>query len=124
MPPNSPSALLPFIPGGTDFAASRRLFQELGFEEQWNHGGLVGFRAGGARFILQDFHDDHFAQNLMMSLLVPDLDAWWAEISARDLPHQFPGFRIKPPQQVPWGREVCFIDLAGVCWHVSQAAAE
>jgi hypothetical protein len=23
--------------------------------------------------------------------------------------------------EFPWGREVHFIDLAGVCWHVGQA---
>jgi hypothetical protein len=34
----------------------------------------------------------------------------------------FPQFRIKPPADFPWGREVNFIDLAGVCWHVGQEA--
>jgi hypothetical protein len=31
---------------------------------------------------------------------------------------RFSGFRLKPPTDFPWGREVHFIDLAGVCWHV------
>jgi hypothetical protein len=28
--------------------------------------------------------------------------------------------RITPPTDFAWGREVNFIDLAGVCWHVGQ----
>jgi hypothetical protein len=114
-----PTAILPFIPGGADFARSRALFRELGFAEEWDAGDVVGMAWGGARFILQNFHDDAFAANLMMKLQVVDLDAWWAAVEPKRLAAKHPGFRIKPPTTVPWGREVCFIDLAGVCWHVS-----
>ena len=114
----SPTALLPFIPGGADFSATRELFRTLGFAEQWDAGDYVGMAWGGAKFILQNFNEPAFAANLMMKLEVPDLDAWWAEIEAKQLPEKFVGFRIKPPTNVPWGREVVFIDLAGVCWHV------
>jgi hypothetical protein len=116
---SQPTDILPFIPGGADFAASRRLFRELGCVETWDAGDYVGMAWGGAKFILQNFNDEHFAHNLMMKLEVPDLDAWWAEVEPKRLAEKFPGFRIKPPTAVPWGREVCFIDLAGVCWHVS-----
>lgn len=115
-----PTAILPFIPGGGDLARSRELFRALGCVELWDAGDVVGIAWGGARFILQNFNDEHFAQNLMMKLEVPDLDAWWAEVEPKRLAERFPGFRIKPPVTVPWGREVCFIDLAGVCWHVSS----
>jgi len=111
-------ALLPFVPGGKDFARSRELFGELGFEELWASGGYVGFRCGGAKFILQDFNVPSFAENMMLKIEVADLDAWWASIEAKRLAERFPGFRIKPPTDFPWGREVNFIDLAGVCWHV------
>jgi hypothetical protein len=114
-----PTAVLPFIPGGADFPKSRELFRELGCVEQWDAGDVVGIAWGGAKFILQNFNDEHFAQNLMMKLEVPDLDAWWAAVEPKQLPERFPGVRINPPAKVPWGREVCFIDLAGVCWHVS-----
>jgi hypothetical protein len=117
-PMHQPTALLPFIPGGADFAKSRELFRALGFVETFDAGDVVGMAWGGAKFILQNFNDKHFAENLMMKLEVPDLDAWWAEVEPKRLADKFPGFRIKPPATVPWGREVCFIDLAGVCWHV------
>jgi hypothetical protein len=115
-----PTALLPFVPGGADFARSRELMHELGFRELWAADDYVGFAAGGAKFILQNFNEFAFASNFMLRLEVPDLDAWWAEIAAKDLPGRFPGVRINPPQVFPWGREVNLIDLAGVCWHIGQ----
>ena len=114
-------ALMPFIPGGKDFAASRSLFAELGFIEQWENGGYVGLRCGEAQFILQDFENESFAQNLMVKLVVPDLDGWWDAVSRRNLEAAFPGVRLKPPTLFPWGREVNLIDLAGVCWHIGEA---
>ena len=118
--PIQPTAIIPFVPGGKDFGRSRRLFRDLGFEEVWENGGYAGFRAGGAQFILQDFDQPGFADNMMIRIDVADLDRWWAEVQKKALPAAYPEFRIKPPQDFPWGREVHFIDLAGVCWHVGQ----
>ena len=117
------TSLLPFVPSGHDYEASRRLFKDIGFEETWESGGYAGFRSGDAQFILQKFDDRRFAENFMVRINVPDLDAWWQAISDRRLEESYPAFRIKPPQAFPWGREVHFIDLAGVCWHVGTAAA-
>jgi len=110
--------LVPFIPSGRDFEASRSLFRELGFREVWSGSDYVGMQQGEAKFILQRFDKPEFAADLMMKLEVPDLDAWWAEVSAKQLDRRYPGFRINAPTDQPWGREVAFIDLAGVCWHV------
>jgi catechol 2,3-dioxygenase-like lactoylglutathione lyase family enzyme len=111
-------SLLPFVPSGKDFDASRRLFADLGFEEAWEHDGYAGFRNGDAQFILQKFDDEAFARNLMVKLNVMNLDAWWQSVSRKELGRAYPGFRIQPPVDRPWGREVNFTDLAGVCWHV------
>lgn len=113
-------SLSPFVPSGKDYDGSRRLFADLGFEEVWEGGGYAGFRNGAAQFILQRFDDERFAGNFMVRLDVPDLDLWWAAVSQKQLEKAYPGFRIKPPEDFPWGREVNFIDLAGVCWHVGQ----
>ena len=113
-----PITLVPFVPGGSDFGKSRDLFRALGFEEAWSSDGYVGFRSGGAKFILQDLNKPAFAGDLMIKIEVEDLEAWWATVSRNDLPTRFPGFRLKAPTDFPWGREVHFIDLAGVCWHV------
>jgi hypothetical protein len=115
-----PLGIVPFIPAGSDFAASRSLFLTLGARELWAGAGYVGFQWGGAKFILQDFNDPHFAGNLMLKIEVEDLDAWWTAVERLRLPERFAGFRIKPPTVFPWGREVHFIDLAGVCWQVRK----
>lgn len=113
-------SLMPFVPSGSEYDASRRLFAELGFREEWEEGGYAGFRNGDAQFILQRFDDHAFASNFMVKIIVKDLDAWWREISGKQLEKSYSGFRIKPPTDFPWGREVNFIDLAGVCWHVAE----
>ena len=112
-------SLLPFVPSGSDYDASRRLFAELGFEEVWENSGYAGFRNGNAQFILQNFNDQKFAENFMVRINVADLDAWWTAVSGLELPMKYPGLRINPPANFPWGREVNFIDLAGVCWHAA-----
>ncbi|MBX3303335.1 MAG: hypothetical protein KF693_14060 [Nitrospira sp.] len=116
----TPTAIAPFVPGGKNFNQSRALFRALGFEERWKNGGYAGFSSGGAQFILQDYDHPAFAENMMIRIDVPNLDAWWAETEAKGLPEVFPGFRLRPPTEFPWGREVHFIDLAGVCWHVGE----
>lgn len=115
-------SLMPFVPSGSDYEASRRLFADLGFEEIWESDGYAGFRNGEARFILQKYDVKEFAENFMVRLNVESLDDWWRAVSGKQLEKTYPKFRIKPPTDFPWGREVNFIDLAGVCWHVGQAA--
>ena len=114
-------SLSPFVPSGPQYETSRRFFSELGFEEQWESAGYAGFKNGDAQFILQRFDDSGFASNFMLTIAVADLDAWWAEVAAKHLETRYPGLRIKPPTDFAWGREVHFIDLAGVCWHVRQS---
>ena len=114
------TSLLPFVPSGSDYDRSRRLFADLGFKEIWENDGYAGFRNGEAQFILQRFDDKQFASNFMVRLNVPDLDAWWSVVSQKQLEQAYAGFRINPPRDFAWGREVNFIDLAGVCWHVGQ----
>ena len=95
-------ALLPFVPSGRDYEASRRLFADLGFAEVWENNGYAGFRNGNAQFILQKFDDEKFAANFMVRLNVENLDAWWAAVSQKQLEIKYAGFRIKPPENFPW----------------------
>ena len=113
-------SIQPFIPSGKDYALARRFFTELGFVEQWENNGIAGFACGDCRFLLQRYDDEEFASNLMMKIVVPNLDAWWILIQAKSIETNFPGVRVRPPTNLPWGREVNFIDPAGVCWHVME----
>ena len=92
-------SLLPFVPSGSDYDESRRLFADLGFQELWENGGYAGFRNGDAQFILQKYDVKAFAENLMMRLNVPDLDAWWQVVSQLQLDREYPAFRINPPRK-------------------------
>lgn len=111
-------SLMPFVPSGKDYEKGRRFFADIGFEEIWENEGYAGFRNGNAQFILQRLNNREFAENLMIAITVPNLDRWWNAISQKRLQDLYPGFVIKPPTDFPWGREVHFLDPAGVCWHV------
>ena len=109
-------SLEPFIPSGSDFQQSKQLFQQLGFNVNWDAGDYVGFEKDGCRFILQRYDNKEFAQNLMINMKVSNAEAFWKFIIEKKLSEKF-GIRITEPKQQPYGKEVNMIDLAGVCWH-------
>jgi hypothetical protein len=117
------TTLYPFVPSGPDFARSLAFFEAIGFEKLWGAEGLVGLRFGGAYFLLQDIDVPEWQQNQMITFEVDDLDLYWSELDALDLPASFEGVRVKPPTGFPWGRELHIIDPGGVCWHVRGAAS-
>ena len=114
-------ALFPFVPSGPNFAASITFFNELGFDTLWQNGGLAGLRFGKAYFLLQDIDVPEWQKNQMITIEVDDLDLYWSEVDAKNLPSRFAGVRTRPPTDFAWGREVHIIDPGGVCWHVRQA---
>jgi hypothetical protein len=110
------TSIEPFIPSGSDFEGSKQLFLALGFHINWDAGDYIGFQRDTCKFILQKYEDRTFAENLMMRVVVSDLDAFWQELTQKEL-HKKPGIRVKEPTTFPYGKEVHLIDLAGVCWH-------
>lgn len=107
----------PFIPSGRDFDKSKQLFQELGFEITWDGGDLVGFRSGNCKFILQQYDNKAFAENLMLSVKVDDINEFWKAVSQKNLSEKFGIPAVRQPVEQPYGKEVNIIDIAGVCWH-------
>lgn len=118
------TTLYPFVPSGPDFARAVQFFHALGFETQWSYPGVTGLRFGGAYFILQEADIPEWQTNQMITFEVDDLDGYWSELQALDLPGTFPGVRTRPPTDFPWGRELHLIDPGGVCWHIRQAASQ
>lgn len=106
----------PFVPSGSNFEGSRQFFLELGFTLNWDAGDYVGFEKNGCKFILQKYDNPEFAQNFMLSVRIPDVEKFWKEVNEKQLPEKF-GVRIGVPAQMPYGKEVNLIDMAGVCWH-------
>lgn len=113
-------SLEPFIPSGSDFELSKRLFKELGFTATWDAGDYVGFAKDGCRFILQRYDNKAFAENLMISVGVDDVDEFLSGVKEKQLAEKF-GIRVGAITQQPYGKEVNIIDKAGVCWHFVQA---
>jgi|SRR6516162_5517227 hypothetical protein len=109
-------SLEPFVPSGNQFEQSKRLFQELGFRINWDGGDYIGFEKDGCKFILQKYDNLEFAQNLMISILVDNVEDFWKEMTEKKLSEKF-GIKLGKPTQQPYGKEVNMIDIAGVCWH-------
>ena len=114
------SDLKAFVPA-KDYELSRRFFKDVGFTEAWTSPQVTVFQLGGFGFLLQNFYSKEMAENLMLSVVAEDLDAWWEHLSGLGLEKAYPGVRLKPPADYPWGlREVHLIDPSGVLWHISQ----
>jgi|SRR5688572_9108063 hypothetical protein len=109
-------SLQPFIPSGKNLDLSKKLFQALGFNINWDAGDYVGFGKDGCSFILQQFDDRAFAENLMINVRVSDVNEFRIYILEKKIPEEF-GIRVGNVTQQPYGKEVNVIDLAGVCWH-------
>jgi hypothetical protein len=117
----SASLLRPFIPGGKDYERSKRFYAALGFRMSFDAGEVSGWECDGGGFLLQNYFHEGWAQNFMMQLLVPDLDAWWAHIQALDLPGTFGVAPPKPPARQPWGLIVAYVyGPCGELWHIAQ----
>jgi len=115
------STLYPFVPSGPHFARSLEFFAALGFEQVWRQDGLAALRFGGAYFLLQDIDVPEWQKNQMIVFEVADLDVYWSELEAKDLPVAFFGVKVRAPTDFPWGREMHIIDPGGVCWHVRKS---
>jgi hypothetical protein len=109
-------SLEPFIPSGNDFETAKQFFTALGFTITWDAGGYAGFEKDGCKFILQQYDNVEFAQNLMISVKVDDVTAFRNGVLEKNLPEKF-GIRIGQVTIQPYGKEVNIIDIAGVCWH-------
>ena len=109
-------SLEPFVPSGENFEGSKQFFLALGFNINWDGGDYVGFQRDHSKFILQKFTNREFAENFMISVHVDSADDLRKEVIEKKLPEKF-GIRIGEVADMPYGREVNIIDLAGVCWH-------
>ena len=112
-------SLAPFVPSGREFQKSRQLFEALGFQIEWDGGDYVGFARDGCKFILQNYDNRTFAENLMVNVSVSDIKEFFKAVNDNKLAEKY-GIRVGAPTLQPYGEEVNIIDLAGVCWHFVQ----
>lgn len=111
-----------FIPA-KDFELSKRFYQDLGFTMASDGGGVAYFLHGDCSFLLQDFHDEGLAKNLMMHLLVEDVDAWREHLQAADIPAKY-GVKMTEVTVQPWRmKDFALTDPTGVLWRIGQNIA-
>lgn len=109
-----------FVPA-RDFDLSLRFYQEVGFTASSAGEGVAYLKLQECAFLLQDFYDPDLADNLMLHLLVPDVEAWHQHM-ARDTLQRYYGVRVGSLTQQPWGMiDFVFWDPSGVLWRVGQA---
>lgn len=108
-----------FVPA-RDFDLSKRFYEDLGFTVAWSSDDLAYLHAGDSSFLLQKFYVQQHADNFMMHMLVPDVEAWWAHVEEQRLASRY-GVRVLPPEDREWGiRDFVIVDPTGVLWRIGQ----
>ncbi|RTQ46760.1 glyoxalase [Hymenobacter gummosus] len=112
-------SLRPFI-GSKDFAVSRSFYRAFGFTETVLTPTMSLFARPGACFYLQAAYVADWIGNTMLFLEVADVEQYWRELTALDLPGRFPGVRVSAIRQEAWGQEGFVHDPAGILWHIGE----
>ena len=108
-----------FVPA-KDYARSRQFYVDLGFHFASDDDGVAYLHCGETAFLLQDFHDEGLAKNLMLHLLVEDVDAWHAHVLASGVRERY-GVRVGEVETQPWRmRDFVLFDPSGVLWRIAQ----
>ncbi|WBA43212.1 glyoxalase [Hymenobacter canadensis] len=112
-------SLRPFI-GAKDYAVSRSFYRAFGFTEIVLSPAMSLFTLGGVSFYLQNAYVADWVDNTMLFLEVEDVEQYWQEMTALDLPGQFAGVKLVPIREEVWGREGFVHDPAGILWHIGE----
>lgn len=88
-------SLRPFI-GAKDFSLSRSFYSALGFQESILSNNMSYFSKQGMGFYLQDAFVKDWVDNTMLFLEVDNVEQYWNEVLALDLPGKYEGARLVP----------------------------
>lgn len=111
-------SIRPFI-GAEDYEVSRNFYRDLGFEEVVLH-NMSYFKTEGIGFYLQNAYVKDWVDNTMIFLEVDDVDRYWNELVALDLPSKYKKVKLTPIRNMDWGRECFLHDPSGILWHFGQ----
>jgi catechol 2,3-dioxygenase-like lactoylglutathione lyase family enzyme len=112
-------SMRPFI-GAKDFEVSRRFYRDLGFEEVVLEHNFSVFKLDQLAFYLQDYYIKDWIDNSMIFLEVDDVERYYADLQALDLPGKYEGVRLTPIKTDYWGRECFLHDPSGILWHFGE----
>ncbi len=112
-------SIRPFI-GAADFEISCAFYRDLGFQEAKLSPAMSLFKSGDYGFYLQNAFVKDWVDNTMVFLEVADVQRFWDELVALDLPSKYKNVRLTPIRTDYWGRE-CFVhDPSGILWHFGE----
>jgi catechol 2,3-dioxygenase-like lactoylglutathione lyase family enzyme len=113
-------SIRPFVPA-RDFPASKRFYQDLGFELRHDGADIAVLALGPCAFLLQDFYAPGCAENFVVQIVVTDVAAWWRKIEPLDLAARHGVRAPVPPKAMPWNATVLFLfDPSGVLWQITE----
>lgn len=112
-------SIRPFI-GAKDFEISSKFYQDLGFEQTILSPGFSVFKSDGLAFYLQDAYVKDWVDNTMVFMEVDDVESFWNQLVALDLPAKYEGVRQTPIRVESWGSECFLHDPSGILWHFGQ----
>jgi catechol 2,3-dioxygenase-like lactoylglutathione lyase family enzyme len=116
---HSAKSIRPFI-GAKNYEMSRSFYRDLGFQESILDARMSYFKTEGIGFYLQDAYVKDWVDNTMVFMEVDDVERFWKELIALDLPVKYEGVRLTPIRQYDWGRECFLHDPSGILWHFGE----
>lgn len=112
-------SIRPFI-GAKNFELSREFYRDLGFEETVLSAEMSVFKTRELAFYLQNYYAKDWIDNSMIFLEVENVERFWNELLALDLPAKYEGVRVTPIREYDWGRECFLHDPSGILWHFGE----
>ena len=71
-------------------------------------------------FYLQDAYVKDWIENTMLFIEVENVDRYWDEVLALDLPGKYEEVRLVPMRHETWGKEFFLYDPSGILWHFGE----
>ena len=109
-------SIRPFI-GAKDFEISRSFYRDLGFEETTLGPQMSVFKTGNLAFYLQNAYVKDWIDNTMIFVEVDDVDRYYNELQALNLPGKYQNVKLTPIRHEDWGSECFLHDPSGFLWH-------
>jgi catechol 2,3-dioxygenase-like lactoylglutathione lyase family enzyme len=118
-------SIRPFI-GAKNYDMSRRFYRDLGFQETIISPDMSVFKTDTFAFYLQDAYVRQWIDNTMIFLEVDNVERFWNELLALDLPSKYKNTQVKltPIRIYDWGRECFLHDPSGILWHFGEFFSE
>jgi predicted lactoylglutathione lyase len=108
-----------FVPA-KDYELSKSFYKDLGFTMGSDEEGVAYFFHGNCSFLLQNYYEHQYAQNLMMHMLVKDINKWHEYFVSNGISEKYK-IKISEITKQPWGMfDFTVFDPSGVLWRFGQ----